>query len=717
MATYKHLRSSTANKRPTTGIADGQLAINTNTASPGLFFKDSAGTGIVKVGPVHVGTTAPNATPAAGGSTGNYTGEQWLDTSVSPAQMKVWNGSAWVGVVADELPVSKLQDGAARQLLQTDAAGTGVEWTSNVDVPGTLDVTSTATFDSIARHPLGSAAAPTLTFTGDPNTGIYSPGADQVAVATNGSGRLFVDANGNVGIANSSPTNARLLVGDDLGAITTAARMVQVGHPSGGMLILGKDNTDYSYLTHEASTQTSNWFYRGGAGITLNSAGLVGVGTSSPSYKLHVVTDAISGRQDPTNISRTSGNLIRFTNPQFSTDASMGLLLRVFPDADSRQGAGIIANGGTNNGSTTLDLFYTDTAGTSKSGLRISDTGAVGIGVTSPGATLDVNGNIRISSAVGLEIASSSNSTITYKSGGSSTAYYTYLDASRNYIWQDNATERMRIDGSGRVGIGTSAPGQLLDVAGVARFGVNATKLTTYSDSTYAGFFNGSSLVSNESIYMGGGNTFFYNNGSPSVTIDSTGRVGIGTTSPGSAFEVKPSASSATLGIQAGTINTDSIRIQAAGTANTYLEYRGYLGHAWFVDATERARIDSSGRLLVGTSSSTGSLSNTAPVIAGLFQSFDDVATFTTGVAQTLFVIPNTNATYIVTLRRGSVGDAANYEAVSILSTNSGGSVSAVLTDLKTAANVLISISGTNLQGTQSSGGSASLRWVVTRVG
>jgi len=47
-----------------------------------------------------------------------------------------------------ELPVSKLQDGAARQLLQTDAAGTGVEWTSNVDVPGTLDVTGAATLDS-----------------------------------------------------------------------------------------------------------------------------------------------------------------------------------------------------------------------------------------------------------------------------------------------------------------------------------------------------------------------------------------------------------------------------------------------------------------------------------------------------------------------------------------------------------------------------------------
>lgn len=48
---------------------------------------------------------------------------------------------------AAEIAVSKLADGSARQLLQTDAAGTGVEWTSNVDMPGTLDVTGAATFD------------------------------------------------------------------------------------------------------------------------------------------------------------------------------------------------------------------------------------------------------------------------------------------------------------------------------------------------------------------------------------------------------------------------------------------------------------------------------------------------------------------------------------------------------------------------------------------
>jgi hypothetical protein len=52
---------------------------------------------------------------------------------------------------------------------------------------------------------LGSAATPSLKFTGDTNTGIYSPGADQVAISTNGTGRLFVDASGLVGVGTSSP--------------------------------------------------------------------------------------------------------------------------------------------------------------------------------------------------------------------------------------------------------------------------------------------------------------------------------------------------------------------------------------------------------------------------------------------------------------------------------------------------------------------------------
>jgi hypothetical protein len=59
---------------------------------------------------------------------------------------------------------------------------------------------------------LGSAAAPTFSWTGDPNTGIYSPGADQLAISTNGTGRLFVDASGNVGVGGSTATGVALRV-------------------------------------------------------------------------------------------------------------------------------------------------------------------------------------------------------------------------------------------------------------------------------------------------------------------------------------------------------------------------------------------------------------------------------------------------------------------------------------------------------------------------
>lgn len=59
------------------------------------------------------------------------------------------------GVIVDgdisataEIAVSKLADGAARQLLQTATDGTTVEWTSNIDVPGTLDVTNKTTLDA-----------------------------------------------------------------------------------------------------------------------------------------------------------------------------------------------------------------------------------------------------------------------------------------------------------------------------------------------------------------------------------------------------------------------------------------------------------------------------------------------------------------------------------------------------------------------------------------
>jgi hypothetical protein len=72
------------------------------------------------------------------GDTGSVTSTMIADGTIANADISA----------SAEIAVSKLANGTARQLLQTDSAGTDVEFTSNVDIPGTLDVTGVATFDS-----------------------------------------------------------------------------------------------------------------------------------------------------------------------------------------------------------------------------------------------------------------------------------------------------------------------------------------------------------------------------------------------------------------------------------------------------------------------------------------------------------------------------------------------------------------------------------------
>jgi hypothetical protein len=174
-----------------------------------------------------------------------------------------------------------------------------------------------------------------------------------------------------------------------------------------------------------------------------------------------------------------------------------------------------IGNGG---GSAALALKANNTEA-----LRISATGSIGIGTNAPSNTLSVEG-----SGTGLSINSTNDEVkkIVFENSGSTTGYIGSSSSSPIRLLDSSATERLRIDSSGNVGIGTSSPaGHRLKVEGG----------TTYLlDHLYIAGGLGK-MVSSDSA---SNPLIFGRNASEDMRIDSSGNVGIADTSPVSLLTV-----------------------------------------------------------------------------------------------------------------------------------------------------------------------------------
>ena len=150
----------------------------------------------------------------------------------------------------------------------------------------------------------GTAALPTLGTTGDPNTGVFFPAADTVAVATNGAEAVRVDASGNLGLGltpSAWGANYKVIEANGNAAALFAASTVNGVQLSSNTFHNG---TSWTYkTTGEASRYAVNtgqhvWFSAvsgtANTAITwlermrIDSAGNVGIGTAAPNNRLQV---------------------------------------------------------------------------------------------------------------------------------------------------------------------------------------------------------------------------------------------------------------------------------------------------------------------------------------------------------------------------------------------------------------------------------------------
>ena len=174
-------------------------------------------------------------------------------------------------------------------------------------------------------------------------------------------------------------------------------------------------------------------------------------------------------------------------------------------------------------------------------------------------------------------------------------------------------SEALRVDSSGRLGVGTTAPSAPLTV-----FGGSASDPTIRIEGGSSGTDN-ARIESEYNLVLacnGDGDQSdrkiqFRNNATDLVAIDSSGNVGIGTTTPGSVtgsgIDLERSGP-ATLRLNDTSGNGAVVEIFADdGNMSAVYDSRGHSsnhGHQFRVNGSEKARIDSSGRLLVGTTSS-----------------------------------------------------------------------------------------------------------------
>ena len=388
--------------------------------------------------------------------------------------------------------------------------------------------------------------------------------------ATNGE-HVRINANGRVGIGTASPTSKLHIIDGAYPATTGLTHFVQNAATNGPTLFLeqigeGGNAGDNQGLLIKVDGQNggfgniiraigTNSNVNGGVDVnafTVQNSGNVGIGTASPEAMLDIVTSfgALKNmiKLQNTNTTNGAGSKILFQGRDTSGNAvNYGQIIVKHTDHSTEKSE--------------LQFFHMKNASPNQA-LTINEDGNVGIGTSSPNGngsrtTLHINSDTNGSA---IRLSQSSNSSLIRYSDSAGLEIGTI--ASKNLKLETNDTTALTIDTSQNVGIGTTSIDEKLHVEGgnikieagavsttrgliIAHTGQtgNQTKLEQNAGGNPHAILHTTERALQIQAGSGGGTgtnetLSFWTNASRAMTIDTSQKVGIGTTSPDSQLHV-----------------------------------------------------------------------------------------------------------------------------------------------------------------------------------